>query len=75
MLSDHRVSVEVSGAGILQAVGSGSPLPEEPYDGACCTTYQGRIQIIIRAGRVSGDIKVKITSPDLEEKQVTIRVK
>ena len=72
MLSDHKVTAEVSGAGSLQAVGSGSPLPEEPYDGNCCTTYQGRMQIIVRAGQAPGDIKIKIASPELGEKLVTI---
>lgn len=75
MLCDHMVSVEVSGAGVLQAVGSGSPLPEEPYDGTRCTTYQGRMQVIVRAGQMPGDIKVKISAPDLGEKLVTVQVR
>lgn len=75
MLDSHEVSVKVTGAGTLQAVGSGSPLPEEPYDGNRFATYQGRMQIVVRAGTEPGDIKVYIVSPKIGEELVTVQVK
>lgn len=75
MMDNQMISVEVTGAGVLQAVGSGSPLPEEAYDGNCCTTYQGRMQIIVRAGTEPGSIHVRISNPELGEETVSVAVR
>ena len=74
MMDNRMISAEVSGAGVLQAVGSGSPLPEEAYDGNCCTTYQGRMQIVVRSGHTPGNIRIHISNPELGEKTVKVTV-
>ena len=74
MMDNRMISAEVSGAGDLQAVGSGSPLPEEAYDGNCCTTYQGRMQIVVRSGHIPGNIRIHISNPELGEKTVKVTV-
>lgn len=74
MLQDRIVHVEVEGPGYLQAIGSGNPRPEEPYVGTYCMTYQGRMQVVLRSGRQTGIIKVKIMAEGVEEQEVSILV-
>ena len=45
------ISVEVSGAGELIAIGSGNPLSEEMYTGNQHKAYQGRLLAILRSTR------------------------
>ena len=74
MLSDRKVNVRVEGAGTLQAVGSANPRADEPYTGTIFTTYQGRMQIVVRSGVLPGEINVNIVSGDLAS-QVKIQVR
>lgn len=75
MLSDCDVVVSVEGAGTLQAVGSACPKPEDSYVGDHFRTYEGRMQIIVRAGFEPGDIRVNISSQLLgSKKEIVLRV-
>lgn len=74
MLQEQMIHVSVTGAGSLQAIGTGNPRPEEPYVGNCCTTYQGRAQVIVRSGFEPGVIQVKISGEGVEDKVVKIIV-
>jgi beta-galactosidase len=55
------ISVEVSGAGVLIAIGSGNPLSEEPYTGGQHKAYHGRLLAIIRSARQAGLVTVTAT--------------
>ena len=48
------ISVAVSGAGELIAIGSGNPLSEEPYVGSQHTAYHGRLLAIVRSAAQAG---------------------
>lgn len=72
MLQEQLIHVSVTGAGSLQAIGTGNPRPEEPYVGNSCTTYQGRAQVIVRSGFEPGVIQVKISSEGVGEKVTEI---
>lgn len=74
MLQEQMIHVSVTGAGSLQAIGTGNPKPEQPYTGNCCTTYQGRAQVIVRSGFEPGVIQVKISSEGVEDRVVEILV-
>ena len=74
MLQEQMIHVSVTGAGSLQAIGTGNPRPEEPYVGNCCTTYQGRAQVIVRSGFEPGVIQVKISGEGVEDKVAKIIV-
>ena len=50
MLEEKTVHVKVEGAGMLQAVGSGSPRTTEKYTGTSFTTYHGRMIAVVRSG-------------------------
>ncbi len=74
MLQEQLIHVSVTGAGRLQAIGTGNPRPEEPYVGNCCTTYQGRAQAIVRSGFEPGVIQVKISGEGVGDKVAKIIV-
>ena len=75
MKEQKTVSVEILGAGVLQAEGSASPVPTEPYDGTSFTTYQGRMQVIVRSGRKEGGIRIVLSAEGLEKQTVLVKAK
>ena len=72
---DIPVTVEVSGAGFLQAFGSAKPNMGEDFHSKTHTTYYGKAQAIIRAGTEAGEIYVKVTADKMRTKEVGIEVK
>ncbi|MFI9172501.1 glycoside hydrolase family 2 protein [Streptomyces lincolnensis] len=46
--TDREVRVTVSGAGVLQGLGSGAPVTEETFNGPARHTYDGRALAVIR---------------------------
>ena len=52
------ISVEVSGAGELIAIGSGNPISEESYMGNRHKAFQGRLLAILRSAAEAGSITV-----------------
>ena len=69
------ISIEVSGAGTLQAFGSAKPNMGEDFHSRQHTTYYGKAQAVIRAGEKSGNILVKVSGEGLGTKEVSIHVK
>jgi hypothetical protein len=66
---DRLLSVEVSGAGVLNGLGSANPRTEETFGGSQCTTFDGRALAIARPTgpgeieiRVSGDRLAPVTA-------------
>ena len=55
------LTVKVEGAGTLEAIGSGTLKTTEEYTGDHFTTYQGRMQAIIRSGKTAGKIRVTVS--------------
>ena len=60
VLDESQIRVSVEGAGTLQGLGTGTPMPEEPYDSTVCRTYQGRAQAVIRSGRAAGRVNISV---------------
>jgi beta-galactosidase len=56
--ADTQISISVSGAGELIAIGSGNPSSEESYVGNQHQTFQGRLLAIIRSTDEIGQISV-----------------
>lgn len=66
MLSDRKITVSVSGAGKLAAVGSAACRTEESYLGNSFTTYNGRMIAIIRTTKESGTITVTASADGMD---------
>jgi beta-galactosidase len=69
--ADRAVQVDVAGAGILVAFGSGAPKTAERFDAAVRTTFDGRALAIVRPTG-AGAITVTVTS---EGETVTLELK
>lgn len=62
---DVEVTVDVSGAGELIAIGSGNPCSEESYTGSHHLTFQGRLLAVVRSTQEPGEITVTALSDGL----------
>ena len=74
VLEEKTVHVKVEGAGMLQAVGSGSPRTTEKYTGTFFTTYYGRMIAVVRSSFETGEIKVTVSADGFAEKSITLKV-
>ncbi|MCU0501083.1 MAG: DUF4982 domain-containing protein, partial [Anaerolineae bacterium] len=68
------ISVEVSGAGELVAIGSGNPLSEEPYQGSQHKAYHGRLLAIVRSGAQAGVVKLTARTEGLATATVDLKI-
>ncbi|MHA7179402.1 glycoside hydrolase family 2 TIM barrel-domain containing protein [Arthrobacter sp. MDB2-24] len=59
--NDTDVNVSVSGAGVLQALGSANPKTATLYNGMTTQTFDGRALAIVRA-TTTGEIRVQISA-------------
>ena len=74
MFSDRKVTVHVSGAGTLAAVGSGRPVTEEAFTGNSYTTWNGRMGFWVRSKEETGIIDVTVEADGLEPVKVRMPV-
>lgn len=70
---DRLITVNVSGAGILQGLGSARPDTTEKFDAREFTTFDGRLLAVIRPTG-AGRITVDVTANGLDRVQVTLDV-
>ncbi|MBY0217810.1 glycoside hydrolase family 2 protein [Paenibacillus illinoisensis] len=70
-LADRRVSVTVTGSGVLQGLGSANPKNEESYASSTHSTYDGQVLAVIRPEE-AGSINVLIEAEGCESRCVQI---
>src|SRR3954454_985378 len=68
---DRLVSVEVTGAGVLAALGSANPRAEEPFGAPRCTTFDGRALAIVRPTG-GGEIEISVSADGCEPVRATV---
>jgi len=71
---DQQLTVQVSGAGSLQAFGSARPEMSENFYSTTHTTYYGKALAVIRAGYAPGTIRVEVSGQGLEKQVLEIPV-
>ncbi len=71
--ADQLITFEISGPGVIAAVGNGDGTSDEPYQGHQNKLFQGRAQVVVRTSKTPGDIQVKATAPGLSAAQQSIR--
>jgi beta-galactosidase len=69
---EPEITVEVSGAGVLLALGSGDPLSEEPYAGTHHKAFQGRLLAVVRSAAQPGEITLTARTEGLPEAKVVL---
>ena len=72
---ERVISIQVDGAGTLAGFGSANPVNAERFDQNHHTTYQGRLQAVIRSARTAGNVRVMLSAEGLEPVTITIPVK
>jgi beta-galactosidase len=71
--ADNLVNFSVEGPGTIIAVGSSNPMGTESFTRPKRKAYQGRCQLIVKAGKTAGEIRLNATSDGLESAQTIIR--
>ncbi len=71
--ADQLIAFEISGPGVIAAVGNGDGASEELYQAHQRKLYQGRAQVIVRTSKTPGAIHVKATAPGLTAGQQSIK--
>jgi beta-galactosidase len=70
-MGDRSITVTVTGAGILQGLGSARPVTTETYSCDTHTTFEGRALAVIRPTRV-GAIEITVAAEALDPVTVTV---
>lgn len=73
-LDDVPVSVQVTGAASLLALGSARRVTEEGYRTNTHTTYRGRCLAVVRAGYEPGAAEIHVTAEGYGQKVITVSV-
>lgn len=73
--ADQEVQFEISGPGVIAAVGNGDGQDADSYHGDRRKLYQGRLLVVIRTSRQAGAIKLTATSPSLSDGSLTINAR
>jgi beta-galactosidase len=71
--ADRPITVKVSGAGELVALGSADPFTDERFDQATHTTYEGRALAVIRPTG-AGKIRLVATAADCDPIEILLAV-
>jgi beta-galactosidase len=73
--ADQEVQFEISGPGVIAAVGNGDGQDPDSYHGNRRKLYQGRALVVIRSSEQAGEIKLTGRSSGLGEGALTIKAK
>jgi beta-galactosidase len=71
--AENLVEFEIEGPGTIAAVGSSNPFGLESFRLPKRKACQGRCLVIIKAGKVAGDILLRASSEGLEHAEVVIK--
>ncbi len=71
--AEHPVAFKVDGPGTIVGVGNANPVSLESYQRPERKAWQGRALAIVRSGNAPGDIRLRVKSPGLPDKEITIR--
>ena len=70
--ANREVRFEISGSGLIAAVGNGDGQDPDSYQGDRRKLYQGRALVVIRASRRTGTIKLTVKGSGLSDGSLTI---
>ena len=70
--ASREIHFDVTGAGVIAAVGNGDGQDADSYHANRRKLYQGRALVVIRTSRQAGHIKINAQSPGLSDASLTI---
>ncbi|MBI2510398.1 MAG: glycoside hydrolase family 2 protein [Opitutae bacterium] len=71
--ADQLVTVEVSGAATLLALGNADLTSKEPYLGPKRSLFQGRALAVVRSREKGGEVAVRVSAPKLKPATLNLR--
>lgn len=74
-VADNDITVSVSGAASLQALGNADIKDEDPYFDSTHKAWKGRAMAVVRSSGKKGSSVVKVSSPGLSSKQLRLTFK
>ncbi len=72
-LPERQVTVQIQGDAALEGFGSADPKNEASYNSCTHQTYYGRLQAVLRSGRSTGPVKVRICCEDVPDHIIEVR--
>jgi beta-galactosidase len=73
--ADSQVSLEVTGAGELIALGTANPMSEELYVGNQRKAWNGRLMAVVRSSGQAGEIILKASADGLNATEIRLNAK
>ena len=73
-IDDRQVKVTVEGNGRLMGIDSGEMRRSERFSSHILPTYLGRAQIVVQAGRMRGQLKVKVEVEGMASQELVLLV-
>lgn len=73
-IDDRQVKVTVEGNGRLMGIDSGEMRRSERFSSHTLPTYLGRAQIVVQAGRMRGQLKVKVEVEGMASQELVLLV-
>ena len=73
-IDDRQVKVTVEGNGRLMGIDSGEMRRKERFSSNTLPTYFGRAQIVVQAGRMRGQLKVKVEVEGMASQELVLLV-
>lgn len=73
-LADDRVSIQVDGPARIAGVGNGNPQNFEPMHAEYVDLFYGKAMVILRAGRETGQVRMRASGEGLDGAEVRLRV-
>ena len=73
--ANQEVQFEISGPGVIAAVGNGDGQDADAYQGDRRKLYQGRALVVIRASKQTGPVQLTAKSAGLSDGSVMIDAK
>jgi beta-galactosidase len=70
--ADNLVNFSIEGPGTILSVGSSNPMGTESFKKPYRKAWQGRCLVVVRGGKVAGEIRLKAVSPGLEGDEILI---
>lgn len=71
--AEQPLTFTIGGPGTIVGVGNANPVSLESYQRPERKAWQGRALVIVKSEHAPGDIRLRVTSPGLPGKEITIR--
>ncbi|MCV9927894.1 DUF4982 domain-containing protein [Flavobacterium sp. LS1R49] len=72
--ADNQLQFNIEGnSGVIAAIGNANLQDVNQYTGTTCKAWHGRAQVVIKSTKKNGNIKLKVSAPDLEDSFIIIK--